>query len=114
MEDSEVPKQSIRKRYKLMSYIILLTIIAFSIIFYIYIHNAQKALEDERQAADKRVMIVDDLANTLNDVILRGRGYFGFKSDYELTLLNNSLKQFEQQIGDFKGLKLNKDKQKIF
>lgn len=107
------PHNSIRARYLRLIFILLAALAALSVLFFLYIENERENMIAQQHNLEKRTKIVNQLGDTLDLVVIRARGYYAFKNEFELVLLNESFDELEEQIEQFKALPLKKDEQKL-
>ena len=100
-ERSRLRKESIRSRYLFTVFVVFITLIITSFLFYLFIDHAQNKLEKERAQIEDRYQLVEEMSSTLNNIIFHVRGYIAFDSERERVKLIRSLDEFDKQIKEF-------------
>ncbi|MCJ8008376.1 ATP-binding protein [Lederbergia wuyishanensis] len=93
--------QGIRKESLRLILIISAIMVILSSLLGLYIDDLQNKLMADQEYLEKKTAVADELGHSLYEVILRARGYYAFKNDYELVLLNKHLDILEEKINQF-------------
>ncbi|MBS4197129.1 ATP-binding protein [Lederbergia citri] len=105
--------QGIRKDSLRLILIISGIMIFLSILLGLYIDNLQDKLMDDQEYLEKKTTVADELGDSLYEVLLRARGYFAFKNDYELVLLNDHLDSLEEQINQLSKMAVDQEERNL-
>lgn len=101
-------KKSLKKTYILFGLIIFSIVLICTIALHLYMKSVQTEMHDERSTMERNFSKIDELEESLQEIVLRGRGYVAFKSETELSMLENGLDTLSSQITEFQSGSLNK------
>lgn len=109
MKKRKLSDVSIKTKYSRIIFGLLILVILIGVGLFAYINSEQRRLDNEREMLQQKAETVDKLAESLNDVLFRGRGYIAFKSDTELQQLYASLDQLDQDTAAYGLLDLSEE-----
>ncbi|MDR5659067.1 ATP-binding protein [Serpentinicella sp. ANB-PHB4] len=103
----------IRKKYFKRVITVLLIIILLAAATGLYITSSQTLLYEEREEIMKKTKAVENLEDTLVQVLFRARGYYAFQDPLELDKLYDNLDELKERIEQFKGLPLTEEEKSL-
>lgn len=103
----------IRKQYYRMVTSLTAALMILSFVAGTYTVIQQRKLNEERVRVTQKFRAVENLEESLTQVLLRARGYYAFQDKWELEQIDVSLEQFKVDLEVFERLKLTKEEAKL-
>lgn len=94
----------IRRKYFLIVCTLLILITIGAITIGSYVLRTQSSVYKERSIINEKAKAVDELEDTLIQVLFRAGGYYAFQDSYELEKLYTNLDELKVKIDDFKDM----------
>lgn len=107
MKKDSISNKSIKTKFlRIIVSLFILIIVAGTIIFF-YINTEQEQIQQDREILQNKTDTINELSDTLKEVIFRARSYAAFKSDSELFLLNTALQNLDGLLETYATLDLS-------
>lgn len=103
---------SLKTRYFRIIASVFALIILCGTAFFLYINRAQTQISEDRNQLNKKTAIINELAENLNEIFFRARGYIALKNENELVLLNQALRDFDGVLKSYSQLNLSPEEAK--
>lgn len=106
-------KGGIRNQYIRIMIILLTTSVVVFVAAYLYTQRVWSSLEAEQTKAFEKAEVMDELANSVNQVFFRARGYYAFKNEYERDNVYVELEKVHSATEKLHTLSLNKEEREL-
>ncbi len=113
MKDNHPQTFKIRSRYYRLVGTLIGAFLLLAVLTAVYITTEQNRLSEEREAVREKNTAVENLADHLNGVMFRARGYYAFQDPWELNRLYENLDNFKTELDAFAQLELTEEEQRL-
>lgn len=97
----------IKRKFYTTASLILTAIVLITVIASVTLIRNQEIISQRYEETTIKHNAINDLENSLTQVLFRARGYYAFQAEYELNLLATQLEAFEENIIYFSTLDLS-------
>jgi PAS domain S-box-containing protein len=111
MASTVIKHRSIRTRYFRIIFILFTLVLLTGSLIFFYMQQKQHTLNAEREALRNKTEKIVELADSLNEIFFRARGYYAFQNGTEFALLNEALVRVEHSLKDFSSIQLTKEEE---